>query len=94
MAAPACRLSCRCCTEQSGRHPCSVDRRSVKEPCALEALAVADAWAGGGSVQRVLVRFYIQVNRAPGAAMAAQPLQLPIGRGLQVLISRSTHSLT
>jgi hypothetical protein len=26
MAAPACRLSCRCCTEQSGRHPCSVDR--------------------------------------------------------------------
>jgi hypothetical protein len=59
MAAPACRLSCRCCTEQSGRHPCSVDRRSVKEPCALEALAVAGARAGGGSVQRVLVRFYI-----------------------------------
>ena len=49
MAAPACRLSCRCCTEQSGRHPCSVDRRSVKEPCALEALAAAGAWAGGGS---------------------------------------------
>ena len=67
---------------------------SVKEPCALEALAVAGAWAGGGSVQRVLVRFYIQVNRALGAGMAAQPLQLPIGRGLQVLISRSTHSLT
>jgi hypothetical protein len=36
--------------------------------------------------------FYIQVDRAPGAGMAAQPLQLPIGRGLQVLISRSTHS--
>ena len=54
MAAPACRLSCRCCTEQSGRHPCSVDR-SRNRVHSKHSPRLAHAGMGWRR-QRVLVR--------------------------------------